>query len=215
MRDSEDILPGADWRDCFEGEMVTAASSSLDVSRLLLDHPPAWISGLMALRNRLVSLFGLRTVELAAGTSAGGFPVLSSTADRARLRRQPSRFPYRRRCGTGAWSADREGHYYRPAQEPVRASLSFRRRAVSSSHRAGDDAAVLRQCPPRQDRRRVDQSTRVRVKPCARRSSITPSSPGRCKAPTAMKTLPLASSGADRSAMTWLRSVMMRCSKAA
>ncbi|MGO4318974.1 DUF2867 domain-containing protein [Agrobacterium tumefaciens] len=85
MRDSEDILPGADWRDCFEGEMVTAASSSLDVSRLLLDHPPAWISGLMALRNRLVSLFGLRTVELAAGTSAGGFPVLSSTADRTVL----------------------------------------------------------------------------------------------------------------------------------
>jgi hypothetical protein len=85
MRDSEDILPGADWRDCFEGEMVAGGSSSLDVSRLLLDHPPAWISGLMVLRNRVVSLFGLRTVELTAGTSAGGFPVLSSTADRTVL----------------------------------------------------------------------------------------------------------------------------------
>ena len=64
---------------------MTAESSSLDVSRLLLDHPPAWIGGLMALRNRVVSLFGLKTVELAAGTSAGGFPVLSSTADRTVL----------------------------------------------------------------------------------------------------------------------------------
>ena len=85
MPDSEDILPGADWRDCFEGEMVTPESSSLDVSRLLLDHPPAWITSLMALRNGVVSLFGLKTVELAAGTSAGGFPVLSSTPQRTVL----------------------------------------------------------------------------------------------------------------------------------
>ncbi|CAN7494400.1 DUF2867 domain-containing protein [Agrobacterium tumefaciens] len=85
MPDSEDILPGADWRDCFEGEMVTPESSALDVSRLLLDHPPAWITSLMALRNGVVSLFGLKTVELAAGTSAGGFPVLSSTPQRTVL----------------------------------------------------------------------------------------------------------------------------------
>ncbi|WP_167377543.1 DUF2867 domain-containing protein [Agrobacterium genomosp. 13] len=85
MRDCEDILPGADWRDCFQGEMIRPQSSSLDVSRLLLDHPPAWISGLMVLRNRIVSFFGLKTVELAAGTSAGGFPVLSSTPERTVL----------------------------------------------------------------------------------------------------------------------------------
>ncbi|MBB4408408.1 MULTISPECIES: DUF2867 domain-containing protein [Agrobacterium tumefaciens complex] len=85
MQDIEDILPGADWRDRYQGEMVTPKPSSLDVSRLLLDHPPAWISSLMALRNRVVSLFGLRTVELAAGTSAGGFPVLSSTQERTVL----------------------------------------------------------------------------------------------------------------------------------
>ena len=65
--------------------MVTPESSSLDVSRLLLDHPPAWITSLMALRNGVVSLFGLKTVELAAGTSAGGFPVLSSTPQRTVL----------------------------------------------------------------------------------------------------------------------------------
>lgn len=85
MRDINDILPGADWQDCYQGEMVTPELSSLDVSRLLLDHPPAWIGSLIALRNRIVSLFGLRTVELAAGTSAGGFPVLSSTPQRTVL----------------------------------------------------------------------------------------------------------------------------------
>jgi hypothetical protein len=85
MQDFEDILPGADWRDSYQGEMVTPEPSSLDVSRLLLDHPPVWIRSLMALRNRVVALFGLRTVEMAAGTSAGGFPVLSSTPQRTVL----------------------------------------------------------------------------------------------------------------------------------
>ncbi|MFJ1311022.1 DUF2867 domain-containing protein [Agrobacterium sp. P15N1-A] len=85
MQDIEDILPDADWRDRYQGEMVTTEPSSLDVSRLLLDHPPAWIRSLMALRNRVVALFGLRTVEMVAGTSAGGFPILSSTPQRTVL----------------------------------------------------------------------------------------------------------------------------------
>lgn len=85
MRNIEDILPGADWCDRFQGETMTPGKTSLDVSRLLLDHPPAWISGLMALRNRIVSLLGLKTVALAAGTSAGGFPVLSTTPERTVL----------------------------------------------------------------------------------------------------------------------------------
>ncbi|EMS95973.1 hypothetical protein H009_19709 [Agrobacterium tumefaciens str. Cherry 2E-2-2] len=85
MQDIEDILPGADWRDRYQGEMVRPEPSSLHVSKLLLDHPPAWIRSLMALRNRVVALFGLRTVEMVAGTSAGGFPVLSSTPQRTVL----------------------------------------------------------------------------------------------------------------------------------
>jgi len=85
MRNIEEILAGADWCDCFQGEMMTPGTTSLNVSRLLLDHPPAWISALMALRNRVVSLFGLKTVELVAGASAGGFPVLSSSRERTVL----------------------------------------------------------------------------------------------------------------------------------
>jgi hypothetical protein len=85
MPNIEDILPGADWYDCFQGELTTPVTSSLDVSRLFLEHPPAWISGLMSLRNGIVSMVGLKTVELAAGSSAGGFPVITSTPERTVL----------------------------------------------------------------------------------------------------------------------------------
>lgn len=95
MREFEDILPGADWWDRFQGETIRLQSSSLDVSRLLLDHPPAWISCLMAFRNRIVSLFGLKTVTLAAGASAGGFPVLSSVAERTVLGFDDSHLDFR------------------------------------------------------------------------------------------------------------------------
>lgn len=95
MRDFDAILPGADWRDSYQGEMVKAGSNSLEVSRLLLNHPPVWISRLMALRNRIVSLVGLRTVEHASGTSAGGFPVVSSTPDRTVLGFDDSHLDFR------------------------------------------------------------------------------------------------------------------------
>ncbi|MEJ8310879.1 DUF2867 domain-containing protein [Agrobacterium larrymoorei] len=81
-RDLSGILPGAGWRDCFEGTVGDDPSHSLDVARRLLNHPPAWISGLMALRNGIVSVFGLKTVALAAGESAGGFPVVSCWSER-------------------------------------------------------------------------------------------------------------------------------------
>ena len=39
----------------------------------------------MAVRNRIVAVVGLKTVALAAGTSAGGFPVVSSSPERTVL----------------------------------------------------------------------------------------------------------------------------------
>ncbi len=39
----------------------------------------------MALRNRIVSLVGLKAVALATGESAGGFPVVSSSRERTVL----------------------------------------------------------------------------------------------------------------------------------
>lgn len=95
VRDLNGILPGADWRDCFEGEVGDHQSHSLEIARRLLDHPPAWISGLMALRNRIVSLVGLKAVALAAGESAGGFPVVSSSPERTVLGFDDSHLDFR------------------------------------------------------------------------------------------------------------------------
>lgn len=39
----------------------------------------------MALRNRVVAVVGLKTVALAAGESAGGFPVVASSRERTVL----------------------------------------------------------------------------------------------------------------------------------
>lgn len=85
MRESEAILPGADWWDRFSGELVATDADSLELSKRLLDQPPAWITCLMALRNRLVALAGLKTVHFTAEASAGGFPVVSSTPERTVL----------------------------------------------------------------------------------------------------------------------------------
>ena len=85
MDSDEAILPGADWWDRFSGELISVEVNSLEISKRLLEQPPAWISGLMALRNRLVTLGGLKTVYFTAAASTGGFPVVSSTPERTVL----------------------------------------------------------------------------------------------------------------------------------
>ncbi|MFK0385890.1 DUF2867 domain-containing protein [Agrobacterium sp. NPDC090273] len=85
MRDVETILAKADWLDRFSGELISADADSLQVSQMLLEHPPRWISALMSLRNRIVAIAGLKTVAFVAGASAGGFPVVSSTPQRTVL----------------------------------------------------------------------------------------------------------------------------------
>jgi len=63
--------------------------------------------------------------------------------------------------------------------------------------------------------RQTTQLTAVTVYPALRKSSTSPSEPGKCMAPTAMKTLPLANIGPACAAITLLRLVIMVCSKAA
>ena len=150
-RDLSNILPGADWRDCFEGKVDDHRPHSLDVARRLLDHPPAWISGLMALRNTIVAVFGLKTVALAAGESAGGFPVISSSPERTVLGFDDRHLDFRDRGGSGTKHRRHCGprDHSGSTQEPVRANLSLRRRPFPSAHRAGDDAAFLPGCSSR------------------------------------------------------------------
>ncbi|WP_246752845.1 DUF2867 domain-containing protein [Sinorhizobium sp. BG8] len=78
-------LPSADWRDRFEGDFREGGLAPIDAAYRLLENPPSWIRGLMFLRNRMVALVGLRSVEMKAGASAGGFPVIEATPHRAVL----------------------------------------------------------------------------------------------------------------------------------
>lgn len=76
-------LPEADWADRFElaldGKGVTAA----EAAERSLGRSPRWIRELLRLRNRMVSLVGLKSAAPRSGRFGlvGAFPVLSKTDD--------------------------------------------------------------------------------------------------------------------------------------
>jgi len=82
--DTAALLTGAQFSDAFS---VTVESAALDARRAaerMLGRSPRWIRALMALRDYLVTPFGLKTSP-PAGTHAdaiGIFPVLSDTPNR-------------------------------------------------------------------------------------------------------------------------------------
>ena len=81
------ILPGADFADAFR---ATPVGRDVDLSALasgMGSDTPAWVRGLLKLRNILVRPFGLVTAD-DAGTMRDGqvvFPILSSEPDRVIL----------------------------------------------------------------------------------------------------------------------------------
>jgi hypothetical protein len=79
---SEPLPFSFNWADRFEGTLQEKGLTSLTAARLILENPPAWVSFLMRLRNCVVRWFGLKIVQLSAGESAGGFPIIASTSDR-------------------------------------------------------------------------------------------------------------------------------------
>lgn len=85
MTNRNNPLPQADWKDRFEADLPAGGMTPIEAAKELLEHPPRWISLLMRLRNRVVSLLGLRPVEMKAGDFAGGFPILESSAERVVL----------------------------------------------------------------------------------------------------------------------------------
>lgn len=82
---SEQLPFNFNWADRFEGTLQEGGLTSLTAARIILDNPPDWVSFLMRIRNRIVRWFGLKTVELAAGESAGGFPIILSTPQRTMM----------------------------------------------------------------------------------------------------------------------------------
>jgi Protein of unknown function (DUF2867) len=82
--DTAALLAGAQFSDAFSVTVDGAAFPARRAAERMLGRSPRWIRALMALRDTLVTPFGLKTSP-PAGTHAdaiGIFPVLSDTPDR-------------------------------------------------------------------------------------------------------------------------------------
>jgi len=74
-------LPRADWADRYEIE-VAGPLTAMQAAELAISHQPSWVRGLMWLRNRIVSMFGIKTsehVRARAGRKIGFFPLVAAT----------------------------------------------------------------------------------------------------------------------------------------
>ncbi len=85
-------LHGADFFDCYEMPLAHAGRSALEIYLGVISRTPAWIDFLMATRNRVVRLFGLKNLgalgelkktkaasEYQVGDRIGIFSLLSLT----------------------------------------------------------------------------------------------------------------------------------------
>ena len=68
------MLPAADWADAY-GVTTTGTMTAREAMDRMLERTPGWINHLLALRNGLGRLVGLKAARLRIG--AGGFPVVA------------------------------------------------------------------------------------------------------------------------------------------
>ena len=79
-------LAGADFADAYRLVVVGPALDAADAARRIFSRTPRWISALLALRNRLGALIGLKGTEEVARDKGvrrriGFFPVVSEAPD--------------------------------------------------------------------------------------------------------------------------------------
>ena len=79
------FLAGAQFMDAYSTAIHDAPMTARQLAERMFSRQPRWIAALMAIRDRIVALFGLKT-EHAARSSAsnrvGMFPVISETPQR-------------------------------------------------------------------------------------------------------------------------------------
>jgi hypothetical protein len=82
--DANALLPGAQFADAFSIAIEDATLDARHAAERMLERSPRWIEVLMALRNRLVAPFGLKTPvrRKAAADTIGAFPVVSESPNR-------------------------------------------------------------------------------------------------------------------------------------
>jgi hypothetical protein len=87
-RGIDEVLVGAQFVDAYRVAVPVADLDATRAAQAMIEHPPRWVDGLLALRHRLVAPFGLKT---SARDAAGGldtiglFPIRSATARRVVL----------------------------------------------------------------------------------------------------------------------------------
>ena len=86
LADAARILPGARFADRFSVIVPGCSMEAGEAAHKIFASTPRWIVGLMALRDRLVRPFGLKTRQRMAGDqpkrAAGWFPILSQSPER-------------------------------------------------------------------------------------------------------------------------------------
>ena len=74
-------LPEIDFSDCYHGYTQRGGVTATEAARAMFEHPPAWVSALMAARDAVVGRLGLKTsrdaVEAARTRKIGIFPMLT------------------------------------------------------------------------------------------------------------------------------------------
>jgi hypothetical protein len=86
--DCANVLPSADFGDAFAIDVRNATLDAPEATRRAFAGQPGWIARLLAMRNILVSPFGLKTGadrSLPASRRVGVFPVVSSSSERVVL----------------------------------------------------------------------------------------------------------------------------------
>lgn len=80
-------LPEANWADSYSVDIRCKNLNATGVAEAMFGDVPRWVRALLALRNRIVRVFGLKSAELVMTDQEkiGGFPVLASTDDHVLL----------------------------------------------------------------------------------------------------------------------------------
>jgi hypothetical protein len=83
--DANALLPGAQFIDAYSIAVDDAALDARQAAERMMAGGPQWVDILLALRNRMMAPFGLKTpapTDASTTDTIGIFPVLSETPDR-------------------------------------------------------------------------------------------------------------------------------------
>lgn len=80
-------LPEADWADSYSVCLRGSDLDPMQVAKVLMGQAPRWVGLLLAMRNRVVAVFGLKSAELqlTGQDRIGGFPVIAQDDQRVLL----------------------------------------------------------------------------------------------------------------------------------